>query len=78
MTHYFNIHMKVKQFRPRELILQKVAVSQPTKYGKLSPNWKRPYHITEVVWPDAYQLEQLNSTPIARTWNSNNLRPYYQ
>lgn len=38
IAHYFNTHVKVKQFQPGELIFWKVAVSQPIECRKLSPN----------------------------------------
>ena len=46
-------------------------------WGKLGPNWERPYRITLVVGIGAYYLEDLDEITVLRPWNVNNLRRYY-
>ena len=45
----------------RDLVLRKVlgTAKNPT-WGKLGPNWERPYRITSVVGIGAYFLEDLD------------------
>ena len=46
-------------------------------WGKLGPNWKRPYCITSVAGIGACYLEDLDEKALLRPWNVNNLRRYY-
>ena len=59
-------------------MLRKVlGTAKNLAWGKLKPNWERPYHITLVVGISAYYLEDLDEITILRPWNVNNLRRYY-
>ncbi|KAK3007892.1 hypothetical protein RJ639_015233 [Escallonia herrerae] len=79
VTSYYNQRVRSKQFQEGDLVLRKLEVSDP-KAGtrKLSPNWEGPYRVIKVLKPGAYALGTLSWEPIARTWNAENLRKYYQ
>ena len=78
VARYYDRRVKMKVFRPGDLVLRKAEVSKPTEQGKLSPNWEGPYKVTETLRPGAYKLEYLDGTAIPRTWNADNLKMYYQ
>ena len=46
---------------PGDLVLRKVVgnMKNPT-WGKLGPNWERPYRVTSVARTRAYHREDLN------------------
>ena len=59
-------------------MLRKVlGIAKNLAWGKLKPNWERPYRITLVVGIGAYYLEDLDENTVLRPWNVNNLRRYY-
>ena len=70
--------MNLQPLAPGDLVLRKVLgnAKNPT-WGKLRPNWERPYRITSVVRIGAYYLEDLDEKVVHRPWNVNNLRMYY-
>ena len=78
VTRYYNSWVKSKVFRVGDLVLQRAAVSQPQNQRKLAPNWEGPYEVKEVVWPETYYLKELGGAELSRSWNSKNLRMYYQ
>ena len=74
MTHYqqklrqgYDRVIKTKVFVPGDLILRKVVgnTKNPT-WGKLRPNWERPYHTTLVAGIGAYRLEDLDENVVSR------------
>ena len=63
---------------PGDLVLWKVlGIAKNLAWGKLGPNWERPYHITSVAGIGAYFLEDLDEHVILRSWNVNNLKMHY-
>ena len=46
-------------------------------WGKLEPNWERPYRVTSVARLGAYRLEDLNEISISQPWSVNNFWKYY-
>ena len=46
-------------------------------WGKLEPNWERPYRVTSVARLGAYRLEDLNEISIPQPWSVNNFWKYY-
>ena len=46
-------------------------------WGKLGPNWERPYRITAKTGIGAYFLEDLDEHVVPCPWNVNNLKRYY-
>ncbi|XP_038982200.1 uncharacterized protein LOC120110682 [Phoenix dactylifera] len=77
-AQYFNFRVKAKLFKVGDLVLRRAEASQPAEQGKLAPNWEGPYRVTRVQRPGAYKLETLEGAPIPQSWNSENLRMYYQ
>lgn len=41
-------------------------------WGKLEPNWERPYQVTSVARLGAHRLEDLNEISIPQPWSVNN------
>ncbi|KAK3001975.1 hypothetical protein RJ639_022284 [Escallonia herrerae] len=79
VARFYNRRVRMRIFRVGDLVLRKLGVSNPkVAVGKLSPNWEGPYKISKVLRPGAYSLETLSGEAIPRTWNADNLRPYYQ
>ena len=78
VAKYYNSRVKSKIFEQGDLVLRKAEASQPTEIGKLSPKWEGPYQVIKVIRPGAYQLQRMDGSIVPRTWNSENLRKYYQ
>ncbi|XP_077247223.1 uncharacterized protein LOC143886939 [Tasmannia lanceolata] len=78
VSNYHDSRIRPREFRARDLVLRKAAISQPKKVGKLSPNWEGPYRVKEVIRPGSYRLETLEEHLLPHAWNSKNLRKYYQ
>ena len=78
VAKYYNSRVKSKIFGQGDLVLRKAEASQPTETGKLSPKWEGPYQVIKVIRPGAYQLQRMDGSIVPRTWNSENLRKYYQ
>ena len=85
MTYYhqkfkqgFDANVKLRPLAPGDLVLRKVigAIKNPS-WGKLGPNWERPYRITSVARIGAYYLEDLDERAVPHPWNVNNLKMYY-
>ncbi|XP_065621393.1 uncharacterized protein LOC136064079 [Quercus suber] len=74
----YDANVKLKPLEPSDLVLRKVVgtAKNPT-WGKLGPNWERPYRITSGAGIGAYFLEDLDSHVIPRPWNVNNFKRYY-
>ena len=74
----YDTNVKLRPLTPSDLVLRKVvgAAKNPV-WGKLGPNWKRPYRITSEAGIGAYFLEDLDENVIPCPWNVNNLKRYY-
>ena len=44
---------------------------------KLSPPWKGPYVIVEVLWLDTYKLKTIDGEVFANAWNIKRLCRFY-
>ena len=74
--YYANI--KLRPLIPGNLVLRKVVgTAKNPAWGKLGPNWERPYHITSQAGIGAYFLEDLDEHVVPHPWNVNNLKKYY-
>ena len=74
----YDAKVKLRPLEPGDLVLRKVlGMAKNPAWGKLGPNWDRPYRITLVAGIGAYFLEDLDEHVIPRPWNVNNLRRYY-
>jgi len=71
----YNSRVIPRSMKEGDLALKQVVA--PTIIGKLLPNWEGPYRIKEKLQHGAYKLEELDGTPVPRTWNMANLRHYY-
>jgi len=71
----YNSRVIPRSMKEGNLVLKQVVA--PTRIGKLLPSWEGPYRIKEKLQHGAYKLEELDGTPVPRTWNMANLRHYY-
>ena len=74
----YDANVKLRPLTVGDLVLRKVLrTAKNPAWGKLGPNWERPYRITSVVGIGAYHLEDLEEKAVPHPWNANNLRRYY-
>ena len=74
----YDAKIKLRSLELGDLILRKVlGIAKNPTWGKIGPNWERPYRITFVAGIGAYFLEDLDEHVIPRPWNVNNLKMYY-
>ena len=53
--------MKLRPLVPGDMVLRKIlGTTKNPAWGKLGPNWERPYYITSVAGIGAYFLEDLD------------------
>ncbi|GAV80494.1 hypothetical protein CFOL_v3_23955, partial [Cephalotus follicularis] len=79
VSRYYNKRVSPRPLRQGDLVLRKAAVTDPTgTRGKLAPTWEGPYKIKRVLRPGTFKLETLGGREIARAWNAEHLRKYYQ
>ena len=74
----YDAKVKLRSLELGDLILRKVlGIAKNPTWGKIGPNWERPYRITFVAGIGAYFLEDLDERVIPCPWNINNLKMYY-
>ena len=74
----YDAKVKLRPLELGDLVLRKVlGIAKNLAWGKLEPNWERPYCITSVVGIEAYFLEDLDECVIPCPSNVNNLKMYY-
>ena len=74
----YDANVKLRPLAPGDLVLRKVVgTAKNPSWGKLGPNWERPYRITLVAGIGAFYLEDLDEKVVPRPWNVNNLKMYY-
>ena len=74
----YDANVKLRSLTPGDLVLKKVlGTTKNLAWGKLGPNWERPYRITSVAGIGAYYLKDLEEKTVSRPWNVHNLRRYY-
>ena len=78
VAKYYNSRVKSKVFELGDLVLRRTEASQPVEVGKLSLKWEGPYQIIKVIRLGAHQLQRMDKSIVPQTWNSKNLRKYYQ
>ncbi|GAV91531.1 rve domain-containing protein/RVT_3 domain-containing protein [Cephalotus follicularis] len=79
VSRYYNKRVSPRPLRQGDLVLRNSAVADPTgTRGKLAPAWEGPYKIKRVLRPGTFKLETLGGREIARAWNAEHLRKYYQ
>ena len=74
----YDMNVKLRPLALGDLVLRKFLgnTKNPT-WGKLGPNWEKPYRITSVVGICVYYLEDLDKKTELHPWNVNNLKMYY-
>ena len=73
-----DMNVKLRPLAPGDLVLRKIlGNTKNPAWGKLGPNWERPYCITSVAGICAYYLENVDEKTILHLWNVNNLKSYY-
>ena len=61
----YDINVKLRPLVVGDLVLRKVlGTTKNPAWGKLGPNWERPYRITSVAGIGAYYLEDLDEKAI--------------
>ncbi|GAV74964.1 hypothetical protein CFOL_v3_18444 [Cephalotus follicularis] len=79
VSRYYNKRVSPRPLRQGNLVLRNSVISDPTDTrGKLAPTWEGPYKIKRVLRPGTFKLETLGGKEIARVWNAEHLRKYYQ
>ena len=79
LTKTYNQKVQHREFLVGDLVFRKVIGNTKDPVDKkLGPNWESPYKIPKLVSKGANNLEDLEGTQILRSWNSNNLRKFYQ
>ena len=74
----YDMNVKLRPLAPGDLVLRKVlGNTKNPAWGKLRPNWERPYCITSVAGIGAYYLKDLDEKTVLHHWNVNNLKMYY-
>ena len=74
----YDANVKLRPLAPGGLVLRRVVgAAKDLSWGKLGPNWERPFQITSVAGIGAYYLEHLDEKAVAYHWNVNNLKMYY-
>ena len=74
----YDANIKLRPLASIDLVLRKVlGTTKNLAWGKLGPNWERPYRITSVAGIGAYYLKDLEEKTVSRPWNVHNLRRYY-
>ena len=63
----YDVKVKLRPLAPGDLVLRKVVgAAKDPSWGKLGPNWERPFRITSVAGIGAYYLENLDEKAIPR------------
>ena len=63
----YDANVKLRPLAPGDLVLRKVlSTTKNPVWGKLGPNWERPYRITSMGGIRAYFLEELDKHVIPR------------
>ena len=74
----YDSNVKLRLITFGDLVLRRVVgTAKNPAWGKLGPNWERPYRITLEAGIRVYFLEDLDEHVVPRPWNVNNLKRYY-
>ena len=61
----YDVNVKLRPLAPGDLVLRKVVgAAKDPSWGKLGPNWERPFRITSVAGIGAYYLENLDEKAV--------------
>jgi hypothetical protein len=67
--------VRLKNIKPGHLVLRRVA--NPDTVGKLQLKWEGPFLVVSSSRPGSYRLKDMDGNDILRSWNADELRPYY-
>ena len=63
----YDVNVKLRPLAPGDLVLRKVVgAAKDPSWGKLGPNWERPFRITSLAGIGAYYLENLDEKAVPR------------
>ncbi|GAA0153523.1 hypothetical protein LIER_11739 [Lithospermum erythrorhizon] len=71
------MRVKGRQFRVGNLVLKLYSASYLKDVNKLRPKWEGPYHVSRVLGPDTFELEEMDGKPVPRTWHASKLSKFY-
>ncbi|GAV77764.1 hypothetical protein CFOL_v3_21234 [Cephalotus follicularis] len=79
VSRYYNKRVSPRPLRQGDLVLRNSAIADPIgTRGKLAPTWEGPYKIKRVLLIGTFKFETLGGREIARVWNAEHRRKYYQ
>jgi hypothetical protein len=73
------IKVKPKEFQVGDLVWEAVLPlgTKDAAYGKWSPNWHGPYRVDQVLFGNAYMLEELDGVKFSVAVNGHHLKKYF-
>ena len=79
VASYHNRRVRARQFKVEDLVLRRADIGKSSsRTGKLGPNWKETYQISEVTTKEAYRIKDMQGRELPRYWNSDCMRKFYQ
>ena len=75
MARGYNRSVRVRTFKPDDLVIKQVL--EEAKKKKMMPNYTGPYRVVKHLGKGNYRLQEMDGTPVAKTWNACNLRRFY-
>ena len=78
IARQYDAMVKPRRFDIGDLVLKRVTLAtRNPAYGKLGPNWERPYRVINCKRQGSYYLEALDGQRPEHPWNVEHLRKYY-
>ena len=71
----YNAKVIHREFEVGSLVLERNC--KESRKGKLAVNWEGPYRVYAKTGTEAYYLENLQGEQLARSWNTEKLKQYY-
>nr|XP_017245356.1 PREDICTED: uncharacterized protein LOC108217014 [Daucus carota subsp. sativus] len=76
-SYYYNLRVKERFFRKRDLVLRKAESSGVGPKGKMAPNWEGLYQVKDVIGRGSYKLQTLDGVEFPRSCHATDLKIYY-
>jgi hypothetical protein len=75
----YNEKAKPREFQVGDLVWEAVLPlgTKDAAYGKWSPNWHGPYRVDQVLFGNAYMLEELDGVKFSVVVNGQHLKKYF-
>ncbi|XP_055830918.1 uncharacterized protein LOC129899950 [Solanum dulcamara] len=77
MAKSFNKKVRLRQFKPGQLVLKRIFPHQEEAKGKFAPNWHGPYVVYKVLTRGALILEEMDRKIWPKAINSDAIKKYY-